>query len=173
MDHICLSFEHENNSSMLMDDKLSSVSWAWLCSHTFLKFNDFFPDCERACECIHVEEEVTFKPAHNNQPSPHSLIIPVCNQASMAESTPTAYTPNTLTGNLFSPRAFVCSFEGQPANRGRGSSAERQTEHEKMLRYKGTGRQRRQRAVKRGRRENRTKRRLSYTFYTAAIWWLH
>lgn len=39
----------------------------------------------------------------------------------MAESTPTAYTPNTLTGNLFSLGAFVCSFEGQPANRGRGA----------------------------------------------------
>ena len=90
-------------------------------------------ECESACEeSMHVcdveEEEVTFKLAHNNQPSPHSLIIPVCNQASMAESTPTAYTPNTLTGNLFSPGAFVCSFEGQPANRGRESSGKSQAE---------------------------------------------
>ncbi len=84
-----------------------------------------------------VEEEVTFKPTHNIQPSPHSLIIPVCNQPSMAESTPTAYTPNTLTGNLFSPGAFVCSFERQPENRGRDSSGKRQTEQKKNLRYKG------------------------------------
>lgn len=54
----------------------------------------------------------------------------------MAESTPTAYTPNTLSGNLsLSPlnplRAFVCSFEGQPAERGRGSSGKTQGEQEK------------------------------------------
>lgn len=111
-----------------MDDQLWSVPaagplWASL---FFLTYDA----CAREWRVCDVEE-VTFKPTHNHQPSQRSLIIPVCNQASMAESTPTAYTPNTLTGNLFSPGAFVCSFEGQPVNTGRERSGKRQSEKQK------------------------------------------
>lgn len=122
MDGICLSSEHKR-----------IAAWFWWMTDFMGHSGHIFPikECECACEySIHVwdvEQEVTFKLAYNNKPSPHSLIIPVCNQGSMAESTPTAYTPNTLTGNLLSPRAFVCSCEWQPANRERESSGKRKT----------------------------------------------
>lgn len=50
------------------------------------------------------------------------LIIHVCNQASMAESAHSAYTPNTLIGNLSTPWGFVCWFEAQPVSKSSGSS---------------------------------------------------
>lgn len=118
VDIICLSSKHER-----------IAAWFWWMTDFMGHSGHIFPIKECQCEyCVHVwdvEQEVTFKLAYNNKPTPPSLIIPVWNQASMAENTPTAYTPNTLTGNLLSPRAFVCSFEWQPANRGRERSGKR------------------------------------------------
>lgn len=157
LDGICLSFEHK---------RITARSWRMTnfhrplwpgrdCSLAFFLIEECECACESSMHVCDVEEEVTFKLAHNNQPSPHSPIIPVRNQASMAESTPTAYTPNTLTGNLFSPGAFVCSLEGQPVNRGGGRAVERDgLSNKKMLRYKREGGRTESKPKKGGKRQS-------------------
>lgn len=73
----------------------------------------------------------------------------------MAESTATAYTPNTLTGNLFSPPS-LCLFIWGTASQQREEEQRKETEWAEKKKFR-CKRQRRQRATERGRRENRKK----------------